>query len=66
MVWPEKLAEEFAGNLAFPNFSVQSAVIGVAAHEMGCTFGILVLRATLAYIYAGFVDFGKSRYFSNY
>jgi len=63
MVWPEKLAEEFAGNLAFPNFSVQSAVIGVAAREIGCTFRISTLRATPAYIYIGFGDFGNSRYF---
>ena len=67
-VWPKKLAEEFAGNLTFPNFGVRSAAIGVAAHETGCTSEILASRATPAYIYiyAGFVDFGKSRYFSNY
>ena len=50
-VWPEKLAEEFAGNLAVPNFGVRSAAIGVAAHEMGCTSEILASRATPAYIY---------------
>jgi len=50
-VSPEKLTEEFAGNLAFPNFSVRSAAIGVAARETGCTFGISVSRTTSAYIY---------------
>ena len=65
-VWPEKLAEEFAGNLAVPNFGVRSAGLRVAARKMGCTYGILASRATPAYIYAGFVDFGKSRYFINY
>ena len=50
-VWPEKLAEELAGNLAFPNFGVRSAVIGVADRETGCTSGILASRATPAYIY---------------
>ena len=67
-VWPEKLAEEFAGNLAVPNFGVRSAGLRVAARKMGYTSGILASRATPAYIYiyAGFVDFGKSRYFSNY
>ena len=61
MVCPEKLAEEFAGNLVVPNFGVRSTVIGVAAREMGCTFRISASRATPAYIYiyAGLVDFGK-------
>ena len=63
MVGPEKLAKEFAGNLAFPNFGVRSTAIGVSARETGCTFGISVLRATPAYIYAGLEDFGNPRYF---
>ena len=50
-VWPEKLTEEFAGNLAVPNFGVRSAAIGVAARETGCTFRISALRATPAHIY---------------
>jgi len=50
-VWPKKLAEEFTGNLAFSNFGVRSAVIGVADRETGCTSGILASRATPAYIY---------------
>ena len=50
-VWPEKLTEEFAGNLAVPNFGVRSAVIGVADRETGCTSGILASRATPVYIY---------------
>ena len=50
-VWPEKLAEEFAGNLAVPNFDVRSAAIGVAARETGCTSGFLASRVTPAYIY---------------
>ena len=50
-VWPEKLAEEFAGNLAVPNFGVRSAGLRVAARKMGYTSGILASRATPAYIY---------------
>ena len=67
MVWPETLTEEFARNLAVPNFGVRSAVIGVAAHEMGCTFGINASRARPAYIYihAGFGDFGNQDILGN-
>ena len=50
-VWPEKLAEEFAGNLVVPNFGVRSTAIGVAARETGCTSGFLASRVTPAYIY---------------
>ena len=60
-VWPEKLAEEFAGNLAFSNFGVRSAAIGVAAHETGCTSEILVSRATPAYIYTQGLSILESR-----
>ena len=49
--WPEKLAEEFAGNLAVGNFGVRSAGLRVAARKTGCTSGILALRATPTYIY---------------
>ena len=43
--------EEFAGNLAMPNFGVRSAELRVAARKTGCTSGILASRATPAYIY---------------
>ena len=62
-VWLEKLTEEFTRNLVVPNFGVRSAGLRVAAQKMGCTSRILVSRATPAYIYAGFGDFGNSRYF---
>ena len=65
--WPEKLAEEFAGNLAVPNFGVRSAGLRVAAQKNGLYFwNPRVEGYADIYIYAGFVDFGKSRYFSNY
>ena len=50
-VSPEKLAEEFAGNLAAENFGVRSAGLRVAARKTGCTSGILASRATPTYIY---------------
>ena len=50
-VWSEKLAEEFAGNLAVPNFGVRSAGLRVAARKTDRTSGILASRATSAYIY---------------
>ena len=50
-VWPEKLAEEFAGNLAVENFGVRSAGLRAAARKTGCPSGILASRATPAYIY---------------
>ena len=65
-VSPEKLAEEFAGNLAAENFGVRSAGLRVAARKTGCTSRILASRWTPAYIYVGFGDFGKWRYFRNY
>jgi len=49
--WPEKLVEEFAGNLAVENFGVRSTGLRVAARKMACTSGILASRATPAYIY---------------
>ena len=49
--WPEKLAEEFAGNLAVENFGVRSAGLRVAARKTGCTFGISASSPTPAYIY---------------
>ena len=61
--WPEKLAEEFAGNLAVENFGVRSTGLRVAARKTGCTSGILASRATPAYIHEGLGDFGKRRYF---
>ena len=63
MVWPEKLVEEFTGNLAVENFGVRSAGLLVAARKTGCISEISASRATPAYIYAGFGDFGKWRYF---
>ena len=60
-VWPEKLAEEFTGNLAVPNFGVRSAALRVAARKTGCTSGILASRATLAYIYTQGLSILESR-----
>ena len=50
-VWSEKLAEDFTENLAFPDFGVRSAAIGVAARETRCTFRISASRAMPAHIY---------------
>ena len=50
-VWPEKLTEEFAGNLAVENFGVRSAGLRVASRKSGHTFRISASKATPAYIY---------------
>ena len=66
-VWPEKLAEEFVGNLVFPNFGVRSTGLRVVARESSRTFGISVSRATPAYIYIRRVwRFWKVKIFINY
>jgi hypothetical protein len=49
-VSPEKLAEEFVGNLSFPNFGVRSRSLRVAAAEKGCTSRNLSSRRTPACI----------------
>ena len=60
-VWPEKLAEEFAGNLAAENFGVRSAGLRVAARKTDRTSGFLASRATPAYIYTKGLSVLESR-----
>ena len=51
MVWPEKLAGEFAGKLGEANFGDRCRELGVAARETGRTSGISASRASPPRIY---------------